>query len=75
MGYLSLVGSNILLLVVVQHQVIILEFLQEKMGARPFTLPSCRISALQLALGKCHLLLLTLMFSAAAFLLGLEQKS
>ena len=40
---LSLVGSNILLSMVVQQQVVILEFLQEKMSARPSTLPSCSI--------------------------------
>ena len=36
-GYLFLVGSNILLLKVVQQQVLILELLQEKMSARPST--------------------------------------
>ena len=35
MGYLFLVGSNILLSMVVQQCVVILEFLQEKMNARP----------------------------------------
>ena len=40
---LSLVGSNILLSMVVQQQVVILEFLQEKMSAHPSTLPSCSI--------------------------------
>ena len=40
---LSLVGSNILLSMVVQQQVVVLEFLQEKMSARPSTLPSCSI--------------------------------
>ena len=39
-GYLYLVGSNILLLMVVQQQVAILEFSQEKMSARPSTPPS-----------------------------------
>ena len=34
-------GSNIFLLTVVQQRVVILEFLQEKMNARPSTLPSC----------------------------------
>ena len=41
-GYLFLVGSNILLWMVVQQQVIILEFLQEKMTAHPSIPPSCR---------------------------------
>ena len=36
-----MVGYNILLSMVVQQQVLILEFLQEKMSARPSTLPSC----------------------------------
>ena len=40
MGYLFLVGSNILLLTVVQQQVVILEFSQEKMSARPSAPPS-----------------------------------
>ena len=40
-GYFSLVGSNILLSMVVQQQVVILEFLQEKMSTYLFTLPSC----------------------------------
>ena len=40
LGYLFLVGSNILLWMVVQQRVEILEFSQEKMGARPSTLPS-----------------------------------
>ena len=39
-GYLFLVGSNILLLMVVQQLVIILEFLQEKMSVHPSTPPS-----------------------------------
>ena len=39
-GYLFLVGSNILLWVVVQQQVVILEFSQEKMSAHPSTPPS-----------------------------------
>ena len=39
-GYLFLVGSNVLLLMVVQQQVAVLEFLQEKMSTRPSTLPS-----------------------------------
>ena len=34
-GYLFLVGSNILLLMVIQQQVVILEFSQEKMSACP----------------------------------------
>ena len=42
-GYLSLVGSNILLSMVVQQRVVILEFLQEKMRAHPSALPSCRL--------------------------------
>ena len=33
--YLFLVGSNILLLMVVQQQVAVLEFLQEKMSTQP----------------------------------------
>ena len=37
-GYLFLVGSNILLSMVVQQRVAILEFLQEKMSACPSTL-------------------------------------
>ena len=37
--YLFLVGSNILLSTAVQQQVVILEFLQEKMSAHPATLP------------------------------------
>ena len=40
-GYLFLVGSNILLLMVVQHRVVILDFSQEKMRARPSSPPSC----------------------------------
>ena len=40
LGYLFLVGSNILLWMVVQQRVEILKFSQEKMGARPSTLPS-----------------------------------
>ena len=39
-GYLFLVGSNILLLMVVQPGVVILEFSQEMMRARPSTPPS-----------------------------------
>ena len=39
---LFLVGSNILLLMVVQQQVVILEFSQEKMSTHPSTLSSCR---------------------------------
>ena len=39
-GYFSLVGSNILLSMVVQQQVVILEFLQEKMSSHPSTPPS-----------------------------------
>ena len=35
MGYLFLVGSNILLLMVVQQRVTILEFSQEKMSTHP----------------------------------------
>ena len=42
-GYLFLVGPNILLLMIVQQQVIILEFLHEKMSMYPSTLPSCQI--------------------------------
>ena len=36
-GYLFLVGSNILLSMVVKQQVVILEFSQEKMSASPST--------------------------------------
>ena len=39
--YFFLVGSNILLLMVVQQWVVILEFLQEKMSTCPSTPPSC----------------------------------
>ena len=39
-GHLFLVGSNILLSMVVQQRVVILEFSQEKMTARPPTPPS-----------------------------------
>ena len=39
-GYLFLVGPNILQSVVVQQQVVILEFSQEKMSSHPSTLPS-----------------------------------
>ena len=39
-AYLFLVGSNILQLIVVQQQVVVLEFLQEKMSACPSTPPS-----------------------------------
>ena len=42
-GVSFLVGSNILLSMVVQQQVVILEFLQEKMSARPSSLPSCQL--------------------------------
>ena len=49
-GYLFLMGSNILLLMVVQQLVVILEFLQEKMGAHPSTLPSCTTSLPRLEL-------------------------
>ena len=41
MGYLFLVGSNNLLSMVVQQRVVILEFSQEKISARPSTPPSC----------------------------------
>ena len=40
MGCLFLVGSNILLLMVVQQRVLILEFSQKKMSTRPSTPPS-----------------------------------
>ena len=39
MGYLILVGSNILLSMVVQQQAVILEFLQGKMSTCPSTPP------------------------------------
>ena len=41
MGYYFLVGSNILLLMVVQQLVVVLEFSQEKVSTHPSTLPSC----------------------------------
>ena len=47
---LFLMGSNILLLMVVQQLVIILEFLQEKMSAHPSTMPSCTTSLPRLEL-------------------------
>ena len=40
-GYLFLVGFNILLSMVVQRLVAILEFLQEEMSAHPSTPPIC----------------------------------
>jgi len=40
-GYLFMVRSNILLLMVVQQWVAVLEFSQEKMSTRPCTLTSC----------------------------------
>ena len=40
-GYLFLVGSNVLLLMVVQLQDVILEFSQEEMSAHLSTVPSC----------------------------------
>ena len=40
MGYLFLVGSNVLLLMVVQQLVVILLLLQEELSARPSTQPS-----------------------------------
>ena len=43
MGYLFLVGSNILLPMVVQQWVVILELSQEMMNTRPPTLPSCNV--------------------------------
>ena len=39
-GYLFLVGPNILLSMVVQQRVVILEFLQKMMSACPSTVPS-----------------------------------
>ena len=42
-GYIFLVGPNILLLRIVQQRVVILEFSQGKMRARPSTPPSCRM--------------------------------
>ena len=38
--FVVVVGSNIILSMVAQQQVVILEFLQEKMRARPSTQPS-----------------------------------
>ena len=49
MGYLFLMGSNILLLMAVQQLVVILEFLQ-KMSAHPSTMPSCTTSLPRLEL-------------------------
>ena len=43
MGYLFKVGSNVLLSMVVQQQVGILEFLQEKMSTHPSTLSGTRL--------------------------------
>ena len=40
MGYLFLVGSKILLLIVVEQLAVILVFSQEKISACPSTLPS-----------------------------------
>ena len=40
-GYLFMVRSNILLLMVVQQWVAVLEFSQENMSTRPSTLTSC----------------------------------
>ena len=45
-GYLFLVGSNILLSKVVKQRVVILEFSQEKMSAGPSTPPSKSLSYL-----------------------------
>ena len=47
-GYLFLVGPNILLSMVVQQQFVILEFSQEKMSACPSTPPSVTISVLSM---------------------------
>ena len=41
-GYVFLVGSNILLLMVVQQLVARLMFSQETMDTRPSTVPSCQ---------------------------------
>ena len=41
-GYLFLVGSSILLLMVIQHQVVMLEFSQEEMSSCPSGKPSCK---------------------------------
>ena len=49
-GYFSLVGSNILLSMVVQQQVVILEFLQEKMSPHPSALPSCSLDTVHVLL-------------------------
>ena len=43
MGYHFLVGSKTLLLMVVQQQVVLLEFLQEKMNTYPSTPQSCHV--------------------------------
>ena len=44
-GYLLLVGPNILLLMVLQQQLVILEFSQEKMSSCPLLYP---------LVNKCH---------------------
>ena len=43
MRYHFLVGSNTLLLMVVQQRVVLLEYLQEKMNTNPYTPPSCHV--------------------------------
>ena len=43
-GYLFLVASNILLSMIVQQRVVILEFSQEKLSARPSTSPTYLIN-------------------------------
>ena len=55
-GYLFLVGSNILLSTVVQQQVVILEFSQEKMSASASTLPSpsATLQTLRTAILLCY---------------------
>ena len=51
-GYLLLVGTNILLSTDIQQPVVILEFSQEKMSARPSTLPYCVLSKAQCYKGQ-----------------------
>ena len=53
--YLFLVGSNILLSMVVQQQVVMLEFSQEKMSAHLSTLPSSFATLIKLLFaGACN---------------------
>ena len=71
-GYLSLVDSNILLLIVVQQLVVILVFSREKMSTRPSTLPSCSYHS---AVVFCDWLLwLRLMFSRFHVVASISTK-